>query len=111
MAVIVKTIFDSLSEAEKTLTRLLESKLAAGGNIKKCDSSYYWDNQVVYKVEYELSCFTINELFNEIQKLITDHHSYAVPAIFSIPMTDISPSWAEWINEYTQTDTSREQEF
>ena len=68
-------------EAKKIMLHLAEKHLIAGGLITNGDSAYWWNNELVEKVYYNISTFTTDEHKQKIIQEVRAIHSDEVPII------------------------------
>lgn len=99
MYIIIKTTTQTKEEAQKIMQILLNKKLAACIQVKEIESFYIWEGQFNNDKEYELSIKTKNTLYKEIEKEILTNHSYKVPQILVINISDGYNEYLKWINE------------
>lgn len=87
-------------EAEKILLTLLEGRLAACGNITAQITSYFhWDGKIDRAEEVVLIVKTTDEKFKAVETHVAELHSYDVPCILKLPITDIYGPYAEWMDQ------------
>jgi len=90
-------------ESAKNIARLLvEKKLAACGQIFPIESIYFWQGKVCEENETMLFIKSRTAFFDEIKTAIKENHSYEVPEIIQIPITDGLPEYLKWINDCTR---------
>jgi periplasmic divalent cation tolerance protein len=97
--IIVRTTFDSLREAEQTALLLVENKLAACCQLQEIKSVYRWKGELFNEKEFLLSAKTRAEKYIEIEEFIRARHSYDVPEIVAVPLTDGLIEYLNWIDE------------
>lgn len=99
----VLTVFCSCSgieEAEKIARALVERRLAACVNIiSGVQSLYRWQGNVETAVECLMLVKTSRSRFDAIRDSIRQLHSYEVPEILAIPVTNGSQAYIDWIAE------------
>ena len=100
--IVVTTFCDKEDIANKMVNVLLEKKLAAGSQISKVHSKYWWNNKLEECVEFKVEFRTKNSLFNEIEKEIRNIHDYEVAEIFSCEIVNASQEFLNWIDENTK---------
>jgi len=89
-------------ESAKEIARLLvERKLAACGQIFPIESIYFWQGKVCEENETMLLIKSRTALFEEIKTAIKENHSYEVPEIIQIPITNGLPGYLKWIGDCT----------
>ena len=87
-------------ESAKKIARLLvENKLAAGVQMFPIESVYFWKGKIHEETETLLFIKSKTELFSQIKAAIRENHSYEVPEIIQIPITDGLPEYLKWIDE------------
>ncbi len=90
------------SEAEKIGGDLLEKKLAACVNIiSGVTSIYRWKDKVQTDSEVLMLVKTQRELFNKVKVSIVSLHSYELPEIITINISDGLPEYLNWIIKET----------
>lgn len=97
LAVITTTA--TLEEAQRMAHDLVERRLAACAQISAIESFYRWEGKVQHDHEYRLLFKTTEERYSEIEQAIREMHSYALPAIFALPVEQAFAEYALWIIE------------
>jgi periplasmic divalent cation tolerance protein len=86
------------SEAKKIGKILLQEKLAACVNIFNNTSSMYcWKGNVKEVNESVLIAKTSQKLFSKLTKQVKAIHSYSMPCILQIPITDGDKEYVDWL--------------
>ena len=87
-------------EEALTLANLAVKKnLAACGNIfPKMKSIYKWNNKLQNDKETVLILKTNSNKYPLLEKLILEKHSYEVPCILKIPISDGNKEYLKWID-------------
>lgn len=94
----------NIEEAKMIAGKLLDNKLAACVNIiPKVISMYHWKNDVVSDEEVMLIIKTRKEMFDEVKASILKNHSYEVPEIISLNISNGSQEYLDWIFKSTKT--------
>lgn len=101
-AIIVQTTCASKKEAKKIANILIEEKLAACVQLSKITSLYSWENKRCVDKEMLLSIKTKKENFKKIQRKIKENHSYDLPEIIEIQITNASKEYLQFIEGNTQ---------
>jgi periplasmic divalent cation tolerance protein len=96
---IVLTTASSSEEAAKIAQMLLTAKLAACIQVNQIKSYYTWQGSINIDDEQLLLIKCKTQDFARIQQCIKENHSYEIPEIIQIPITDGSPEYFQWINE------------
>ncbi|MCZ4291941.1 divalent-cation tolerance protein CutA [Hoeflea alexandrii] len=99
MATMVGTTVSSMEEARKIAAACVEAKLAACAHIDEINSMFFWDGKVQDEKEFRVFLKTTESSYDEIAKIILQHHSYEEPAIFCIPITHGSVTYLKWIDD------------
>jgi len=92
----------SEEEALKIARALVEERIAACANlISPIRSIYRWEGKVWDEKEWLLILKTQREKFQKLEERVKALHSYSVPEIIALPITEGSPSYLRWIEEMT----------
>ena len=93
----------SEEEALKIANALVEGHLAACVNlISPVRSIYRWEGKIWDEKEWLLVIKTQKQRFEELEKKVRSLHSYSVPEIISLPITEGSSAYLNWISENTK---------
>ena len=86
-------------EAQRIAIPLLDERLIACANIVGPVSSLFWWRGKIEKAE-EFFVFMKSKknLFEKITERVKKLHSYEVPEIISLPITDGETSYIEWLD-------------
>jgi len=96
-AIIVQTTCATKKEAKKIAKILVEEKLAACVQLTKIESLYTWENKLCVDKEVLLSIKTKKENFKKIQRKIKENHSYDLPEIIELQITNASSGYLKFI--------------
>ena len=97
-SIIIATYPDK--EAAKNVAKLLvEERLAACVQIFPIESIYSWEGKIFDENEIMLFIKTKTSMFNKVSAFIRKNHSYDVPEIIQIPITDGLPEYLRWIGD------------
>ena len=96
------TAFPDKTAAKAAAKLLVEQRLAACVQIMTVESIYAWDGKVCDGNEVLLFVKSKASLFEEISALIKNNHSYNIPEIVQIPLTDGLPEYLKWIEGYVK---------
>lgn len=100
--IIVFVTASSNSEAEKIANALVDKKLAACVNIvPNIKSIYIWEGKKEQADEFLLIIKSRKANFKKIIDAVKAVHTYTVPEIISLPITDGNPKYLEWIATIT----------
>jgi periplasmic divalent cation tolerance protein len=87
-------------EGAKIARALVEESLAGCVNIvKDIRSIYRWQDQVEDEKEVLMIAKTMNHLFVPLRNRVKELHSYSVPEIIALPITDGSEDYLKWLKE------------
>ena len=93
----------SVVEALQIANALVESRLAACVNlVAPIRSIYRWEEKIWDEKEWLLIIKTEKHRFEALEKKVKSHHSYSVPEIVSLPITEGSSAYLSWIEENTK---------
>jgi periplasmic divalent cation tolerance protein len=96
--IIVLSTTDTLELAEKIATALVDDREAACVNIVPgARSIYRWEGKVCNESECLLIIKSSAEKFEAIQKRIRLLHSYRVPEIIALPISEGDPEYLKWL--------------
>ena len=95
---LIISTFPDKDSAKKTARLLLEQRLAACVQILPIESIYSWQGKICEDAEFILFIKTNTALFEKVAALIKSHHSYEVPEIIQLPITDGLPEYLNWLN-------------
>ena len=101
--IVVFVTCGSEDEALKIARALVEEKLAACANmISPLRSIYRWEGKICDEKEWLLLLKTRQSRFEDLAKRVKALHSYSVPEIIALPITEGSPAYLNWISENTK---------
>jgi len=96
----ITTTTDKKADAEKISKKLVEMRLAACVQVVGPIRSIYWWKDVIESNEEWLCIIkTENELYKEIEKVLSEIHPYEVPEIVSVPIVNGSHAYLSWLYE------------
>lgn len=84
-------------EALRLAEVLVERELAAAVNIVAQDSVYRWQGRVNRNTEFLLIIKSQQANYESIEQAILDIHSYELPGIAVVPITNGFAPYLEWI--------------
>ena len=100
-SLIITTAADRES-AKKIARMLVEKQLAACVQMLPIESIYLWQEKICEENETALFIKSKTALFDEIKEAIKENHSYEVPEIIQMPVTDGLPEYLKWIDDCTR---------
>jgi len=95
----------SEKEAENIARILLKEQLAACINMLPAITSFFsWQGKVQREKEVLMIVKSLKSVFNDLEKTVKKHHSYEIPEIIVLPITDGAKDYLDWIRESTRSD-------
>ena len=89
-------------EAAKISRTIVEERLAACVNIiRPVRSIYRWQGRLEDEQEVLMIVKTKKSLFERLQGRVKELHSYAVPEIIGLPVTEGSKEYLDWLGQET----------
>lgn len=98
---LIQTTCGSQDEADHISETLVARSLAACVQVSSITSTYRWKGKIQKEPEYLLLIKTRADLFDKIKATILEIHSYEVPEIIQIPITQGLESYLSWIDGNT----------
>jgi len=86
-------------EAKKIGLALVKKRLAACCIIFPIESIYWWQKKIVGDKEIVLIVKTLKKNFKKIEKEVKRLHSYKVPCILEIPISQASKDFLNWLEK------------
>ena len=100
--VVILMTTNSQEEAERIARALVDSRLAACVNIiSGLRSIYRWKGKIWDEGELLLLIKTRMALFEQVEGVIKEIHSYEVPEIIAIPIIRGFETYLNWLKEST----------
>ena len=96
---IIISSFGDKDSAKKAAKMLVEQQLAACVQLFPIESIYLWKDRITEDDEVVLLIKSKTERFEEITTFIKKIHSYEIPEIIQIPITDGLPQYLNWIDD------------
>lgn len=89
-------------EAAKISEVAVRSRQAAcATTISLVRSMYWWEGTLINDQESVVLLKTTADRFEELQETIRTVHSYKVPEIIAVPVTNGLPQYLEWVRKET----------
>jgi periplasmic divalent cation tolerance protein len=96
--ILVLSTADTLELAQEIGTALVEAREAACVNIVSgIRSIYRWEGKLCNEGEFLLLIKSSADKFEAIRNRIHRLHSYEVPEIIALPLTDGDPDYLAWL--------------
>jgi periplasmic divalent cation tolerance protein len=101
-AVLVYTTWPSIVEAEAAGRKIVEKRLAACVNILPgMISHYWWEGKIERTEEAVMLVKTRASLAGKVGSMVKELHSYATPAVMTLPVESADPAYHKWIVDET----------
>jgi periplasmic divalent cation tolerance protein len=93
-------------EAETIADALVEERLAACVNILPgCRSVYRWEGEMQHDNETLMVVKSAKNCFVDLQTRVVELHSYDVPEIIAVDLTDISDGYLNFLRDSLSPDS------
>ena len=101
-AITVMTTLDKSEDADRLARLLVKERLAACiQTLGPISSTYRWQDRVETAQEWLLLIKTRADRWEELERVIRQHHPYDTPEILALPVSAGSPPYMQWIDEET----------
>jgi periplasmic divalent cation tolerance protein len=101
-AIIVFVTASRENEAEKIARGLIEARLAGCVNIiRNIRSIYRWEGKMEDEREVLMIAKTRKKFFRAFEKKVKELHSYTVPEIIAVPISEGSKDYLAWLKKVT----------
>lgn len=98
----VQTTVASCREARHLAGLMVKARLAACVQIIPIHSTYRWHTKVEQAAEWLLLAKTQRARKKALMTFIRRHHSYEVPEIMALSVTQVLPAYRQWIFRETK---------
>jgi len=99
--ILVLVTTSNRDEAETIAMKLINSGLSPCVNITApCTSIYQWKGEVRKDEEALMFIKSSKDLFGKLRAFIQEAHSYDVPEIISVELSDLSPQYAGFLRDF-----------
>jgi periplasmic divalent cation tolerance protein len=78
-----------------------ESLIACANILPACTSIYEWEGEICEAQEVILIMKTMRALHMDVERSITELHSYDCPAIVALDTSEVNLPFARWIESHT----------
>lgn len=99
---IVTTTTETKNHAQEMARHLVMKKLVACAEIHEIQSTYVWKDELCETSEFLLVMKTRADLYQKIETEIKSMHTYELPQIIALPITQGLPAYLHWIEEQTR---------
>ena len=98
---IVLVTVSGVEEAERIANLLIGAGLAPCVNIiPSVVSVYEWKGKMNRDEEALMVVKTSGPMFKQVRELVEKNHSYDVPEIISVELSELSPSYAAYLGDF-----------
>lgn len=99
---VVVTTCGTQEEADRLARSIVKTRLAACVQLANINSYYTWEGKLNIEPEILLWIKTTDERYADLERFISENHSYDVPEIIRLPITAGLQSYLQWINAVTK---------
>ena len=87
-------------DADNIAKILLEKKLAGCVQVLgPITSHYWWKNEICCDEEWISFIKTQQNMYDELERTLKDHHPYEVPEIIALPIVTGNKDYLSWLTE------------
>ena len=98
MVFIYTTCVDSI-EAQLLGKLIIEKKLGVSIDYWPIDSIYNWEGNIKEVSQMMLMVTTLESKLEEVNDLVSKHHSYSTPIIAGVDVRRINRAYKEWMTK------------
>jgi len=102
---IIMTTYPTKEKAKQIAGLLVKKRLAACVQMIPAESVFIWDGELNESSETLLLIKSKPAMFDDVKALIKGEHTYEVPEIVQISITDGLPEYLKWIDENVSRET------
>jgi len=99
---VILTTAGNQEEANRLSELLVSRRLAACVQVSNIQSCYLWKGKIVNEPEHLLLIKTMAYLYHEVEKAIVENHSYEIPEIVLLPISQGLDRYLGWVEENTR---------
>jgi periplasmic divalent cation tolerance protein len=108
---LVLTSVGTEQQAVEISEELVARRLATCVNIVPCLRSIYrWKGKICEDTEYLLLIKTPSDNFDRVSDAIREFHSYELPEILSLPISQAEKAFHEWILQMVEPPSSADEQ-
>ena len=89
----------NIGEAKIITKTLLEKHLIACAKFIDVNSSYWWDDEIVDDNEVLVIMESVSSLFDEIESVVAELHSFDTFVLESVPVNKVSKGAKQWLTK------------
>ena len=102
MPILIYITCANKEETRRIAKGLIEEKLIACANIFPMESIYWWQESIEESMEYVLIAKGMEKDFDALTSRVKNLHSYEVPCIITVPITNGNADYLSWIGQSTK---------
>jgi periplasmic divalent cation tolerance protein len=95
----IHTTVATIEDANQIATLLVAQKLVACAQITEIKSYYFWDAALQASAEFRISFKSIDANYAAVERAIRERHPYTLPAIYAVPVEQVSEAYKQWVIE------------
>jgi periplasmic divalent cation tolerance protein len=103
--IIVSTTFSEIHGAKEVVNLLIQKKWVACAQIFSIESQFIWKEKLESTPEILVQLKTVRSLYQEVESMIRNNHSYEIPEIIATPIIEISQAYLQWMLSQLDLDT------
>jgi len=103
---IVQTTVAESVDATRLARLAVTQRLAACVHIERIESVYCWNGALEQEPELRLQFKTRADLFEPLRDWLLAEHPYELPAIVALPVLDVLPAYADWVDAETHREAA-----
>ena len=101
----ITTTIETQAEAQEIAAALVKQRLAACVHVSgPVESTYRWQGVVECAREWVCEAKVRSDRTDAVTSVITELHSYDVPAVVVLPIVEPSPAYLQWLRSETKDD-------
>ena len=97
--VFIYTTCEKTEEAEKLAKLIIEKKMGACVDFWPVNSCYKWEGATSIHSEIMILITTLESKLEDVNELISQNHTYAVPLIAGVDVRRINRAYKEWMTQ------------